>query len=50
MIGEITVDFTFLRDEGYIKPVAPVGGQGKRHYRVQYWLVLRVIDRHLECK
>lgn len=54
-VGEIVVDFTFLRNEGLIQPVdggfnrdgKPVG---KRHYRVTYTLVIKVVDRDLRCE
>ena len=54
-VGEIVVDFTFLRNEGMIQPVdggfnrdgKPVG---KRHYRVTYTLVIKVVDRDLRCE
>ncbi|KAB5518088.1 hypothetical protein GE09DRAFT_1045090 [Coniochaeta sp. 2T2.1] len=52
--GEIVVDFTFLRDEGLIQPVD--GGVnakgrriGKRHYRVTFTMVIKVVDRDLQC-
>ncbi|KAL2137237.1 hypothetical protein VTI74DRAFT_6448 [Chaetomium olivicolor] len=53
-VGEIVVDFTFLRKEGLIQPVD--GGVndrgkrvGKRHYRVTYTMVIKVVDRDLQC-
>ncbi|KAL2141237.1 hypothetical protein VTI28DRAFT_2650 [Corynascus sepedonium] len=53
-VGEIVVDFTFLRNEGLIHPVE--GGfnrngkpVGKRHYRVTYTMVMKVVDRDLQC-
>ncbi|KAK1760104.1 hypothetical protein QBC47DRAFT_408211 [Echria macrotheca] len=53
-IGEIVVDFTFLRTRGLIKPVdggidAAGRKKGKRHYRVTYTMVIRVVDRDLQC-
>ena len=54
-VGEIVVDFTFLRNEGLIHPVE--GGfnrngkpVGKRHYRVTYTMVMKVVDRDLQCE
>lgn len=54
-VGEIIVDFTFLRNEGLIQPVD--GGTnefgksvGKRHYRVTYTMVIKVVDRDLRCE
>jgi hypothetical protein len=49
------VDATFLRDQGLITPVEPITdakGQkrGARHYRVECTIVIRVVDRHLECE
>ncbi|KAK4170972.1 hypothetical protein QBC36DRAFT_305615 [Triangularia setosa] len=53
-IGEIVVDFTFLRQDGLIHPID--GGVdekgrrvGKRHYRVTYTMVIRVVGRDLQC-
>ncbi|KAG5655397.1 hypothetical protein KAF25_006900 [Fusarium avenaceum] len=53
-VGEIIIDCTFLRDKGRISPVDPIildnGKQiGKRHYRVNFTMAIRVVDRHLEC-
>jgi hypothetical protein len=54
-VGEIVVDFTFLRDQGLIVPVdGGVGSSGKRvgrkHYLVKYTMVIKVVDRDLQCK
>ncbi|KAI0452302.1 hypothetical protein F5B21DRAFT_527159 [Xylaria acuta] len=55
-IGEIVADFTFLRDQGLIHPIDPVTDEktgktiGKRHYRVNYTMVIRVVERDLQCK
>ncbi|SPO06110.1 related to hsp70 protein [Cephalotrichum gorgonifer] len=54
-VGEIIVDFTFLRDEGRIFPIqgalSDTGKQlGKRHYRVDYDLIIEVENRDLRCK
>ncbi|KAH6842480.1 hypothetical protein B0I37DRAFT_382023 [Chaetomium sp. MPI-CAGE-AT-0009] len=53
-VGEIVVDFTFLRNEGLIQPVDGGFNQdgkpvGKRHYRVTYTMVIKVVDRDLRC-
>lgn len=55
MVGKIVVDFTFLREEGLIRPV--MGGMnskgkrvGKKHYKVTYDMAIRVVDRDLQCK
>ncbi|KAK4240612.1 hypothetical protein C8A03DRAFT_13115 [Achaetomium macrosporum] len=55
-VGEIVVDFTFLRTEGLIQPVERVRGAnrrgrlvGRRHYRVTYTMVIKVVDRDLQC-
>lgn len=53
--GAIVVDFTFLRDEGLIQPIdGGVNEQGrrigKRHYRVTFTMVIRVVDRDLQCE
>ncbi|KAG5656912.1 hypothetical protein KAF25_011081 [Fusarium avenaceum] len=54
-VGEIVVDFSFLRTEGLIAPIDPTfneNGQriGKRHYKVNFTMAIRVVDRDLECK
>lgn len=50
-VGEIVVDFTFLRDQGLIRPIEPTpGSKGKRHYRVNYTMGIRVVDRDLKCE
>ncbi|KAK4442553.1 hypothetical protein QBC34DRAFT_23733 [Podospora aff. communis PSN243] len=54
LIGEIIVDFTFLRTSGRIRPVdggtdATGKRKGKRHYKVTYTMVIRVVDRDLQC-
>lgn len=54
-VGEIVTDFTFLRDEGLISPVEPQIGPhgkkiGKRHYKVDYTMVIKVVDRDLKCE
>lgn len=54
-VGEIVVDFSFLRQQGLIRPIEPVVNEhgrkvGTRHYRVNYTMVIEVIDRDLQCK
>ncbi|CAH0056992.1 unnamed protein product [Clonostachys solani] len=52
-VGEIVVDFSYLRREGLIKPVEATvnedGKKTKRHYKVNYTLLIKVVDRDLEC-
>ncbi|RYC58125.1 hypothetical protein CHU98_g8073 [Xylaria longipes] len=53
-VGRIIVDFTYLRDKGLITPIEPTvseNGQkaGRRHYKIQYKIVLQVVDRDLKC-
>jgi len=46
--GSIVADMTFLKTEGLIVPVDPEEGlKGKRHYKVEYELVLIVDGRNL---
>lgn len=54
-IAEIIVDFDFLRLDGLIQPIE--GGVdengkwlGKRHYRVEFTMVIKVVDRDLQCE
>ena len=47
------VDFSDLREKG-LKPVEPViyeDGRtvGKKHYRVNFTMVIQVVDRDLRC-
>lgn len=42
MAGKIELDMTFLRTEGHIQPVKPDNEFGRRHYRVEYDLVMIV--------
>lgn len=44
------MDFTYLRDSGRIQPVKPENVHGKKHYRVNYTMVIKVVDRDLQCK
>ncbi|OTB01781.1 hypothetical protein M426DRAFT_265487 [Hypoxylon sp. CI-4A] len=52
-IGRIVVDFTFLRDQGLIEAkretLADGREVGKKHYRVAYTMVIKVIGRDLRC-
>ncbi|KAK8137369.1 hypothetical protein PG984_005309 [Apiospora sp. TS-2023a] len=53
-VGEIMVDFTFLRDQGCLLPTEPGTNSkgkpvGKRHYRVEYKIEIEVVDRDLKC-
>ncbi|GKU06026.1 hsp70 protein [Fusarium langsethiae] len=53
-VGEIIIDCTFLLEEGRITVINPIilpnGEQiGRRHYRVNFTMAIRVVDRHLEC-
>ena len=53
--AEIVVDFSFLLDQGRIHPIEPsfdeMGRQiGKRHYKVEYEMIIQVVDRDLTCK
>jgi hypothetical protein len=53
-VGEIIIDFTFLITDGLIQPIDPgVDAEGnrigKRHYRVDYTLFIKVVDRDLQC-
>ncbi|TVY83758.1 hypothetical protein LSUE1_G004561 [Lachnellula suecica] len=46
--GRIIADMTFLRDEGKIEPIEPeIGYGGKRHYRVEFDLVMIIDGRNL---
>lgn len=54
-VGEIIVDCSFLRDEGLITPIEPGFNEkgkrvGKRHYKVNFTMTIKVVDRDLECK
>jgi hypothetical protein len=51
-VGEIEVDFSSLRD--HLAPIEPIvnGKQqkvGKRHYRIDFTMAIKVVDRDLEC-
>lgn len=46
--GSIVADMTFLRTEGRIQPIAPEDGEpGKKHYKVEFDLVMIVDGRNL---
>lgn len=46
--GRIIADMTFLRDRGMIQPIEPEeGGTWKRHYKVEFELVMIVEGRNL---
>jgi hypothetical protein len=46
--GSIVADMTFLRTEGRIQPISPEAGElGKRHYKVEFDLVMIVDGRNL---
>lgn len=52
-VGEIEVDFSSLRDQ--LAPIEPVVNRnqqkvGKRHYRIDFTMAIKVVDRDLECK
>jgi hypothetical protein len=52
-VGEIEVDFSSLRDR--LVPIEPVVKSnkkklGKRHYRIDFTMAIKVVDRDLECK
>ncbi|KAF5704611.1 Hsp70 chaperone protein [Fusarium mundagurra] len=51
-VGEIEVDFSSLRDR--LVPIEPVVNSnkqkiGKRHYRIDFTMAIKVVDRDLEC-
>ncbi|RKL08600.1 hypothetical protein BFJ68_g9394 [Fusarium oxysporum] len=51
-VGEIEVDFSSLRER--LVPIEPIvnGNQqkvGKRHYRIDFTMAIKVVDRDLEC-
>lgn len=53
-MGSIVVDFSFLRDQGLITPVEPPVSDkgrrlGKKHYVVEYKMIIQVVDRDLTC-
>ncbi|RYP76031.1 hypothetical protein DL770_007309 [Monosporascus sp. CRB-9-2] len=54
LVGRIVANFNFLLDEGLITPTDPPrdsnGRQiGRKHYKVQYSMVIQVVDRDLKC-
>ncbi|EEU36518.1 uncharacterized protein NECHADRAFT_42425 [Fusarium vanettenii 77-13-4] len=53
--GTLVVDFTFLQKEGLIKPIEPEVGKngkliGKRHWKVEFLIYLKMIGRDLNGK
>lgn len=53
--GTLVVDFTFLQKEGLIKPIEPEVGKngkliGKRHWKVEFLIYLKMIGRDLSCR
>ena len=51
-VGDIEVDFSSLRDQlAPIEPIVNRNGQkvGKRHYRIDFTMAIKVVDRDLEC-
>ncbi|KAF5572636.1 Hsp70 chaperone protein [Fusarium pseudocircinatum] len=51
-VGEIEVDFSSLRDR--LVPIEPIVNKnqqkvGKRHYRIDFTMAIKVVDRDLEC-
>ncbi|KAI1775051.1 hypothetical protein F4818DRAFT_451981 [Hypoxylon cercidicola] len=52
-VGNVVVDFTFLREQGLIQLTREMlaNGEyvGKRHYRVAYTMVIKVVGRDLRC-
>ena len=54
-MGEIVVDFTFLREQGLIQPVNGSLNEkykrvGKKHYKVNFTMFICVVDRDLRCE
>ncbi|RSL69654.1 hypothetical protein CEP54_002134 [Fusarium duplospermum] len=52
--GTIEVDFSFLQRQGLIKPIEPEIGKngkpiGKKHWKVEFLIYLKVIGRDLSC-
>ncbi|KAL2683253.1 hypothetical protein Neosp_007721 [[Neocosmospora] mangrovei] len=52
--GTLVVDFTFLQKEGLIKPIEPEIDEngkviGKRHWKVEFLIYLKMIGRDLSC-
>ncbi|KAF4957458.1 hypothetical protein FGADI_3094 [Fusarium gaditjirri] len=51
-VGEIEVDFSSLRDQ--LVPIEPIVDNyqqnvGEKHYRIDFMVAIRVVDRNLEC-
>ncbi|KAJ4321515.1 hypothetical protein N0V84_005318 [Fusarium piperis] len=52
--GTLVVDFSFLQQQGLIKPIEPEKNKngkpiGKRHWKVEFLIYLQVIGRDLSC-
>ncbi|KAJ4186909.1 hypothetical protein NW755_007642 [Fusarium falciforme] len=52
--GTLEVDFTFLKEQGLIKPIEPEIGKngkpiGKRHWKVEFLIYFKMIGRDLSC-
>ncbi|RSM15778.1 hypothetical protein CDV31_004879 [Fusarium ambrosium] len=52
--GTLEVDFSFLQQKGLIKPIEPEIGKngktiGKKHWKVEFLIYLKVIGRDLSC-
>ncbi|TEY45859.1 hypothetical protein BOTCAL_0326g00040 [Botryotinia calthae] len=48
VIGIIETDMAFLKEQNLIQPVEPEEGvRAKRHYKVEYELVMIVNDRNM---
>ncbi|CAJ2501486.1 Uu.00g043390.m01.CDS01 [Anthostomella pinea] len=52
-VGEIRVDFTFLKDRGLIRLERSTTEEGvvvgEWHYKVHYTMVIKLVDRDLQC-
>ncbi|KAI1844837.1 hypothetical protein JX266_009065 [Neoarthrinium moseri] len=54
VVGKIEADFDFLKEQNLITPTEPTVDdkgrkKGKRHYKIDYTMILQVIDRDLKC-
>ncbi|UPL03875.1 hypothetical protein LCI18_014809 [Fusarium solani-melongenae] len=52
--GTLEVDFTFLKEQGLIKPIEPEIGKngkpiGKKHWKVEFLIYFKVIGRDMSC-
>lgn len=53
-VGRIIADFNFLLEQGLLRPIEPEFDKegkplSKKHYKVQYTMYIRVVDRDLRC-